>query len=194
MIASAPGGGPLRFGKEQEIARTGIGFAGRIPAMPEQGVAPNLYLAVDPDKDAVLFATFVDRGHGTDIRLTRSDDSGRTWQAFTVNDDGTSADQFSPALTVDSENAANIVFYDTRLSSTFEAADIFLATFSHGISLGNRRITSVSSDDSRRNSRRDLTANLGDRTAIAVTRGKVVIAWTDTRLGTERIFLSIIRL
>src|SRR5207237_6501715 len=124
---------------------------------------------------------------------TRSADSGMTWQAVTVNNDGTAADHFSPAIAVDSTGNPNISFEDTRLSSTFEAADVFLARPSTGSSFDNQRISTVSSNDSRKNPRRDLTANLGDRTAIAISSNDdVVMAWTDTRLGSEDIFLSVI--
>src|SRR5207237_602738 len=124
---------------------------------------------------------------------TRSADSGMTWQAVTVNNDGTAADHFSPAVAVDSTGNPNISFDDTRLSSTFEAVDVFLARPSSGSSFDNQRISTVSSNDSRRNPRRDVTANLGDRTAIAISSDNdVVMAWTDIRLVSEDIFLSVV--
>ena len=129
-----------------------------------------------------------------DIRLARSADEGTTWQSVTVNDDATNADQFNPAMAVDSDGNLHISFYDTRLSSTFEAADVFLARSSdEGASFSNQRVTTVSSNDSSTNPLRDPTANLGDRTAIAITSGGEVIAWTDTRLSSEDVFLSRVR-
>ena len=73
MIAASPAGSPrLNFGNPREIARTSIGFGRRIAAMPEKGAGPNLSLAVDGDKENVIYALFVDQGNGLDIRLARS--------------------------------------------------------------------------------------------------------------------------
>ena len=47
MITSSPLG-KLAFDAPQEIAKTSIGFARKITAMPDKGVNPNLHLAVDP--------------------------------------------------------------------------------------------------------------------------------------------------
>src|SRR6266478_1909449 len=130
MMTSSPNGAQLNFATPLEIAGTGIGFSQRIPAMPEKGVKPNLNLAVDPNDDSHIYAVFADRGNGMDIRLAGSADQGKTWQVMTVSNDGTLADQFSPSVAVDSNSYPYVSFYDTRLSSTFEAADLFMATFS----------------------------------------------------------------
>jgi hypothetical protein len=194
LVASSPLGAQLNFSAPQEIARTSIGFAQRIPAMPELGAGPGLSLASDPTRDNSLYAVFADRGNGLDIFLARSTDAGQTWQpAVTVNNDATLADQFSPGLAVDSYGNPNISFYDTRLSATFEAADLFLAKpSSTGNSFDNQRVSTASSNDSRSNPSRDYTANLGDRSAIAMASNTEVMTWTDTRLGDEDIFLSVV--
>jgi len=148
---------------------------------------------VDPNADEIIYAAFADRSNGIDIRFGRSINSGDTWQLVTVNDDVGLADQFSPAIALDSAGKVNITFYDTRMSSTFEAADVFLARPFTGNSFENLRITTVASNNSKKNLFRDFTANLGDRTSIAMTPGDAVMVWTDTRLGTEDIFLSVVR-
>ncbi len=160
--------------------------------MPERGVGPNLGLATDPKDDSRIYAAFVDKGNGMDIRLAGSADRGQTWQALTVNNDGTAADQFDPAIAVDSDSNVYVSFYDTRLSSTFEAADVFLARPSTSNGFDNQRITTVSSNDSRQNAGRDFTANLGEHTALAITSGNVLVAWTDTRQNSEDIFVSMV--
>jgi len=193
MISSSPYSPEFNFGQPREIGRTSIGFAKKIAAMPELGVGPNLNLAVDPNADETIYAAFADRSNGIDIRFGRSINSGNTWQLVTVNDDVGLADQFSPAIALDSAGKVNITFYDTRMSSTFEAADVFLARRFTGNSFENLRITTVASNNSKKNLFRDLTANLGDRTGIAMTPGDAVMVWTDTRLGTEDIFLSVVR-
>lgn len=194
MIAASASGGALAFGTPREIARTGIGFGLRIPAMPELGVGPNLSLAVDPKADERVNVVFADKGKGIDIRFANSTDYGNTWQTATVNDDAGLADQFSPAIAVDSDSNVNISFYDTRLSNTFQSADVFLARPTSGNGFTNQRLTTVASNDSRTNPLRNSTSNLGDRTSIATMPGGGVIAWTDTRLGSEDIFLSVVAL
>ena len=190
MITASRYGPEFNFGPPKEIARTSIGFAKKIAAMPELGVGPNLSLAVDRNADEVIYAAFADKNNGMDIRLARSVNSGDQWEIVTVNDDVDMADQFSPAIGLDSRGGVNIAFYDTRMSSTFEAADVFLASSGRGNSFENLRITTVSSNDSRKNLFRDFTANLGDHTGIAMTPNGAVVVWTDTRLGTEDIFFS----
>src|SRR5262249_35249565 len=155
MIASSPAGPPrLNFGNPREIARTSIGFGRRIPAEPEKGAGPNLSLAVDGDKENVIYAVFVDQGNGLDIRFGRSNNRGNTWEFTTVNNDGSSADQFSPAVAVDDNSNITISFYDTRLSSTFETAHVFIARSSDGGPFDNLRITTASSNDSKTNPQR----------------------------------------
>ena len=193
MMTSAPIEGSTNFSAPQEIADTDIGFAQTIGAMPEIGAAPNLSLAVDPEKDRLVYAVFADRGNGLDILITRSPNGGKTWQKTrVVNDDAGLADQFDPAIAVDPDGNIDISFYDTRLSSTSTAADVFVARSSNGNRFDNLRISSVASNDSLTNPSRDYTGNLGSRTAIAISQGGMVIAWTDTRQGSEDIFLSIV--
>jgi putative Ig domain-containing protein len=192
MMAAAPAASNLKFNQPQEISRTSIGFAQKIAAMPDLGVGPNLSLAADPQRDDVVYAVFVDRGNGTDIRLGRSGNRGKKWDVTTVNSDTGGADQFSPAITLDSESNIKISFYDTALSSTFETAHVFLARSTKGDSFETERITTALSNDSVTNPLRDYAANLGDRTAIAMTSGDVLIAWTDTRLGSEDVFSSVV--
>jgi hypothetical protein len=39
---------------------------------------------------------------------------------------------------------------------------------------------------------RDYTANLGDRIGIGAITDNVIVVWTDTRLASEDIFLTIV--
>ena len=192
MLSSSAPGPQLNFGVPGQIVATSIGAKVKIPAMPDYGAAPNLGLAADPKQDGLVYAVYADQGKGLDIRLARSADWGASWQIATANNDSTMADQFSPAIAVDSNGYIDITFDDTRLSTTFQTADVFLARSSTGITFDNQRITTVSSNDSRTNPFRDFTADLGDRTAIAVTSNNTVVAaWTDTRSGSEDIFLAV---
>jgi hypothetical protein len=191
MIAVASDANSLQFGTPQEIAETGIGFGHKINAMPESGAGPNLGLSVDPNNDDAVYAVFADQGNGLDIIFARSSDRGNQWEFKTVNDDSSPADQFSPAMALDANGNVKISFYDTRFSTTYETAHVFLARSSdNGTSFENQRVTNALVNDSRTNPLRDTTVNLGDRTAVAVVGGDVVVAWTDTRDGTEEIFAS----
>ena len=190
MITSSPLG-KLAFDAPQEIAKTSIGFARKITAMPDKGVNPNLHLAVDPKREDV-YAVFADRGNGIDVFFARSRNRGKTWIVQTVNNDGTAADQFSPAIAVDGDGDISISFYDTRLSSTFETAHVFIARSNNGISFDNQRVTTAAANNSATNPLRDFMSNLGDQTAIAATNNDALVAWTDTRLDSEDIFASIV--
>ncbi|HYR83112.1 MAG TPA: Ig domain-containing protein [Terriglobia bacterium] len=191
MIASSPSGARLNFGQAQEIAKTSIGFAQAITAMPEKGVGPSLDLVADPKNDRI-YAAFVDRANGMRIRFARSGNRGKTWLAAIVSDDSNLSDQFSPAIAVDSDSNIKISYYDTTLSSAAEAVHVYLARSNKADSFDTDRVTTISSNDSRSNPLRDYTANLGDRTAAAMTDSDVAIAWTDTRLDSEDVFLSVV--
>lgn len=191
MLASSDSGPGLNFGTPQQIARTSIGFATRIPAMPDQGAKPGLSLAVDPKKDGWVYAVFTDQGNGLDIFLASSNNGGKKWQLATVNNDGTAADQFNPSITLDSDSNPVISFADTRLSGTFQTAHVYLARPLSGGSFDNERISTIASDDSILNPLRDYTSDLGDRTGVAVADTNLLLAWTDTRLGSEDIFGSV---
>jgi len=77
-----------------------------------------------------------------------------------------------PQSPVDPDGNIDISFYDTRLSSTSTAADVFVARSSNGNRFDNLRISSVASNDSLTNPSRDYTGNLGSRTAIAISQGR----------------------
>ena len=149
-----------------------------------QGVA-------DPKNDRI-YAAFTDKTNGMRIRFARSGNRGKTWQAVTVSDNPSLSDQFSPAIAVDSDSNVKITYYDTVLSSTAEAVHVFMARSGKGDSFDTERVTTISSNDSRSNPLRDYTANLGDRTAAAMTDGDVLVAWTDTRLDSEDVFVSVV--
>jgi hypothetical protein len=193
MMAGATNRDRLKFESAREIARTSIGFGQKILAMPELGVGPNLAIAADPRQDDLVYAVFVDRGKGMDIRLGRTLNRGKKWEIGTVNDDTGAADQFSPSIALDADANLKIAFYDTRLSSTSETAHVFLARPSAKTGkYENVRVTTALLDSSSTNPLRDTTSNLGDRSAIAMLSGDVLLAWTDTRDGSEDIFASVV--
>src|SRR5437879_11785696 len=107
MMTSSPHAS-IRFAEPREIARTGIGFARRIKAMPELGAAPNLSLASDPHKEDRVYAVFADEFDRMIIHFARSSNGGKSWQFMPFSGNETGADQFSPAITVDSESNVQI--------------------------------------------------------------------------------------
>ena len=162
--------------------------------MPERGASPDLTLIADPNKTDVVYAVFADAGNGLDIFYMDSRDAALTWQRpVVVNDDRSTADQFDPAIALDSRGSLSVAFYDTRLSPSSRAVDVFVASSPDGSNFGpNQRITTQASDDSTANPLRDYTADLGDRIGIATITDNVIVVWTDTRLGSEDIFLGIV--
>jgi hypothetical protein len=204
--ASAPfynSGGRLMFSSSTDqgatfsapavLAATSIGFAHKIPSMPDRGASPDLSLAADPHKDGVIYATFTNSQKGMDIFFTSSLNGGTSWQTIKkINNDVGLADQFNSTISVDVDGSINIAFYDTRLSSTNQAADVYMARSTNGgISFTNQRITNKSSNDSTQNMLRDYTSNLGERIGIAAQGGSIGIVWTDTRNGSEDIFFNL---
>jgi len=79
-----------------------------------------------------------------------------------------------------------------RAEQHVHCSDVFVARSSNGNRFDNLRISSVASNDSLTNPSRDTQGTWESRTAIAISQGGMVIAWTDTRQGSEDIFLSIV--
>jgi len=191
MFAASSKHKRLRFGPPTEIAETTIGFGQRIPAMPDAGARPDLALAADPQNESNVYAVFADRVNGIDIRFGHSEDRGKRWKFTQVNNDTGAADHFNPSITVDAGGHVKVGYYDTEFSSTFQTAHVILArSAANGNAFDNQSVTTALINDSITNPLRDTTENLGDRTAIAMMNDDVLIAWTDTRNGSENIFAS----
>jgi len=193
MLAVSSNPKTLDFGEPSQITTTSIGFGQRIPAMPDAGVGPSLGLVTDPKNEADVYAVFADRrsATGIDIQFGHSRNRGKSWQFVKVNNDTGTADHFNPSITMDAVGNANVGFYDTRFSSTSQTAHVFLArSLGAETPFDNQRLTTALMNDSLTNPTRDTTANLGSHTGIAMMNGEVLIAWTDTRNGSEDIFAS----
>jgi len=140
MMASSPHGEQLKFSDPLQIAPTSIGFSSpRIPMLSApRGVATNLNLAVDPRRENLLYGAFVDKQNGLGIRFARSLDDGRTWAVTALNNCAGGGDQFSPAMSLDSDGNVYISFYDT-LRKQAKTAHMFLARSSTANSFGRQQ-------------------------------------------------------
>lgn len=148
-------------------------------------------LAIGPGDEVYIASSARPNARPTDdadVVLLRSLDQGATWQTpVTVNDDGTDASQFFPALAVTPEGDAVMAWGDTRddASGVFygiytASSDDQVATWS-GLEGGDASRVS----DTLSNSLVGFPAGqfLGDRFAIAATPNDLHVAWADTRLA-----------
>jgi len=131
-----------------------------------------------------------------DILVARSVDGGATWSApVRVNDDPITlaADQFMPALAVDSTGKVFAFFYDRRRDPRNWWIDTFLASSTDGgLTWTNTQVTQTSFPPL--TGWQDLLSSptsLGDYVGIAEDASQanpgVVVAWADTSLGDANI-------
>lgn len=147
-------------------------------------------LAVDQDSGA-LYAGFPDGRDGdADVRVWASSDDGSTWSTGRrVNDnrrrDGTS--QHLPALAVAPNGRLDVVYLDRRADPEDLLTEVSLQSSSDGgRSFGARLRLSDTAFDSRigSGSERELP-DLGSRLGLVSTDAGALVAWPDTRSGTQ---------
>ncbi|MBX7220780.1 MAG: right-handed parallel beta-helix repeat-containing protein [Blastocatellia bacterium] len=176
------------------VAETGIGYGHRIPALADVLALSGFSIKADPTGNGRLYACFTSLGNGLDVFLSRSSDNGKTWDSpALVNDDKSDANQFNPALAVDASGNVAISFCDTRLDGTGSTTHVFLArSRNSGVSFEpNEQVTTEASNTSASRITRIRGANLGERMGIApAAKSGWILVWTDTRLGSEDIFLT----
>ncbi|MBI1747382.1 MAG: exo-alpha-sialidase [Acidobacteria bacterium] len=184
MARSEDGGGT--FTSPVTIANlcafTVPGFSrGQVPAFPS--VAIDLSGGPQNGRLYVAWHSSCPSGNG-DAYLSSSDDQGQTWsEPIVVNDDGATALQWSPSVSVDSSGNVNVVFYDRRENPGTGITNVYLAQSTDGgmTFLPNIRITDVASNWS--SARSDISPNMGDYlTAISVGTD-VLVSWSDARDG-----------
>ena len=146
-------------------------------------------LSKGPHRGA-LYVCWSDQRNGelnTDIFITKSMDGGETWsEAFRVNNDATSTQQFLPWLTIDQTTGyVYVLFYDR---SNYEDAqtDVFLAVSKDGgATFENKKI-----------SESPFTPNdrvfFGDYINISAHNGQVRPIWTRYENGNISIWTAII--
>ncbi|MBX7220379.1 MAG: lamin tail domain-containing protein [Blastocatellia bacterium] len=185
----------VTFNPPAVLATTQIGYGTQVLALADVMTTPSLTIKADPKQSGKLYATFVSTGNGLDVWFTRSSNNGQTWETpRRLNDDQREADQFNPALTVSASGTVSVAFYDTRLDGKGEQVHVFAVRSKDGGTTfaANEQVTDAPSNTSRSNLRRIGVANLGEHIGIA-PRGDsgFVVTWTDTRRGSEDIFLTV---
>src|SRR5262249_60274862 len=83
----------------------------RTNAFPQAAVTPNAIYVAFNDKGTAA-------GDKADVFFTKSTDGGATWARVKLNDDGTTRDQWQPALAVTPDgNPVGVFWYDRRLDA-----------------------------------------------------------------------------
>ncbi len=130
----------------------------------------------------------------TDIFLVHSDNQGDTWSAPVRLDDEPQDhhyDNFHPWISVDDSGRVWTVFYDRRNDPFNLLMDVYFTVSEDGGQTwrANERITTVSSDPAAGS----LDAGLiGEYIGWQARGDKAICVWTDTRLGNQDAFASVI--
>lgn len=183
---------------------------------PERLIVPTVFISASITPDLLIFAYGVMAAdhsggphHGrlymvytdaeadlleTDVWLIYSDDRGATWSPRARMDDETATypvDQFHPWLSVDEAGRVWVVFYDRRHDPDGVLMDVYFTASTDGGQTwrANERVTTVSSDPGAGT----LDAGLiGEYIGWQARGGKALCAWTDTRLGDQDVFATLI--
>lgn len=141
-----------------------------------------------------LYTNAVPNLSHTEVYYTSSDDSDTTWRAPILIDDENqphAVDQFHPWITVDEEGRVWCAWYDRRNSAQNILMDVYFTVSEDGGQTWrpNERITEVSSNPGAGT----LDAGLiGEYIGWYAAHDKAVCVWTDTRLGDQDAFVSVI--
>ncbi|MBX7219709.1 MAG: glycoside hydrolase [Blastocatellia bacterium] len=191
------GADSANLGLPVQIAQTGAGAGVKIQAMADVLAFPTLSVVASPTQKNILYATYTDNGQGMDVFFTRSLNGGATWETpRLLNDDNGTGDQFLPALAVDARGNVAVSFYDTRLDETGQTAHVYVVRSKDGGETfgANQQVTELPSNTSASNTQRTGIVNYGDQMGIVARPGEgLVLVWTDTRLGSEDIFITTIK-
>jgi hypothetical protein len=184
LVVTTSGDGGRSFGRGVEL-ESGVvptrRFLVFLPEFPSLAAAPG----------GRLYVAWADGRNGDeDVFLRRSDDGGRTWSGpVRVNDnrtgDGTS--QYLPRVATAPSGRVDVAFLDRRRDRRDVRTDAFLARSGDGgRSYRNVRVSSKSFD-SRVGPFIDapLPVDFGSRLGLVSAGDASVVAWTDSRAGTE---------
>ncbi|MCA1691191.1 MAG: glycoside hydrolase [Actinobacteria bacterium] len=146
-------------------------------------------MAAGPEGD--LYAVWSDGRNGDeDVFIKRSPDGGTTWSGgVRVNDnrmqDGTN--QYLPKVAVSDDGRVDVLFLDRRRDSRNVLTDAFVASSDDaGRTFTNRLVSSESFDSGIGPSASLLHGtDFGTKLGLDSWGNRAVVAWTDTREGTE---------
>jgi hypothetical protein len=138
-------------------------------------------IAVTHDGSRVYVAYVTGKKGAVDIVVRTSSDRGATWSApVTVNDDGTCATHFHPAMVLDEKENLHVFWYDNRDG----AGHFFHATSTDGgKTFSPNRL--VSRPAFPFDTFQYSTGWLGDYFEPAVAGGKIYVTWSDGREGDQ---------
>lgn len=185
MVFSSSDDGGTTFSSAVEISRvcpfTVAGFSrGQVPAFPS--------VALDTsggDYDGRVYVAWHSICSGNaDALISSSDDGGLTWaDPVVINDDATTALQFSPTVSVDANGIVNAFFYDRRENPGTGITNVYFAqSFDGGASFSpNARITEVATNWSATAS--DISPNMGDYMFSLSVGSDALVIWSDGRTG-----------
>ncbi|MBX7223477.1 MAG: glycoside hydrolase [Blastocatellia bacterium] len=185
------------LGAPVTVAQTALGYGRNIMAMADTVATPNLTMVTDATRPGVVYGTFADfNGSDLDVFFTRSTDHGQTWSTPLPVGMVKTGDQFLPTLTVDTAGFLALGFYDTRHDPTGETCHVFLRRSQDGglTFEPEVQVTDMASNTSATNPLRSWAADYGEQMGV-ISRGKagMLVLWTDTRTGSEEIFLNTVK-
>ncbi len=161
---------------------SGNGTSIRTNAFPQAAVTAN-----------GIYVTFNDRGTTTgdkaDVFLVQSTDGGATWSAKRkLNDDGTTRDQWQPALAATPDgNHVGVFWYDRRLDANDGNIDRYgvigdvsggTVTFGSNFRISDASFPAVVNQDSL-----IATSYMGDYDVAVADNGAFYTTWGDNRLS-----------
>jgi hypothetical protein len=184
--------GGATFSKDTIITSQPGGWDYPIPGLQRCNGLPNLVCDhSNSPRRGTLYLLWADQRNGTDntdVFISKTSDSGKTWSSpKKVNDDNSARHQFFPALAIDQTNG-NLysVFYDRR-NTTGNATDVYLARSTDGgDSFTNTRISDSSFTPSTDNF-------MGDYIGITANNGRIYPIWTRQDSIDQQVVVAIIR-
>jgi len=122
--------GGATWGRDVAAATTHVGFGKDIGCVGGRSQGPAHALKVGASGRLYLVYADAVGSRGFDVLMTSSGDNGATWSTpVSLNDDGGTADQFHPTLSVESNGAGGdkvtVTFYDRRDDATNCAAHVY---------------------------------------------------------------------
>ncbi len=187
-------------------------FVGALSEIGTQGfvIRPvprmNSFPVIDVDRSngphrGMIYIAWAETTNGSDSdvfikRLTPPDGHKPEVSPVVRVNDGPTADQFFPWLSVDpKDGTVEVAFYDRRNDPAGNTIDVYFARSTNGgVSFDeNKRLSSASSDA--RVQANILGSNLsqigiGDFIALHALNGKAYLLWTDTRRERQEIFFG----
>jgi Ca2+-binding RTX toxin-like protein len=199
-------GGPAPFGPDSTVAPFTLGFQEAIPAQPERGVSPAVFVATDRSggpNDGRTYVVWTDNdgalSDDTDVFISFTDDPnnplGPTFSAPATVHSPSAHSQFHGSVSVDQATGdVNVVYYDARFDPDDDGAGPILGTENDqvvamavrstdgGETFGNEFI--LSAGFSNQSGGIDPPQDYLDYIGVASIDGSAFFAWADNSTNT----------